>query len=148
MAIHLWSVLCQNAIIDKRSNNLTLYSILEEIKGVVPLSSKNKGDVTFLPIPAQLITSLVRSNPDEPEENIDIGINLKSPDGREFKIENVAKSNLIDHTRSRHIISLENIPYTVAGVYWLHIQVTAKGKRKQVAKIPLEINITFASANS
>jgi hypothetical protein len=62
----IWAVLCQNAVIDKYTNNISLFNIIEEImvSADVPQEESGEDFGVGIPVNMELVTLWTRSNQD------------------------------------------------------------------------------------
>ena len=137
MPIFSWALCCKQAIIDNRSNNLSLIEILEQfnvsdLPTVVPQiyylasmwgkdSSFENGEETFR------FKIVITSNPEEPPESEGIEAEIKIPQ---------------DKKRLRHILSLRGIPIQEEGTLYFIIYLKSGDTWEEVHRIPIDVNKT------
>lgn len=135
MARHLWTILCTKASIDSRSNNISLFEIIDQLNVVGSPADER------VEIPAQfdLVTQWIRSEPEEPER-VPGRVSLRLPDGdqvggSEFEID------LSEKLRHRNVISIGSLPLHGPGHYEFLIDYRpASGGDWQAAyQLPLQI---------
>jgi hypothetical protein len=114
----IWAVLCQNSVIDRATNAISLFNVIEEIHVTPqppqePLMPEAVGQGA--PIVFQLVTLWVRSNLDSPEQGRG-RLRLVLPDG-ESSIAREHEVNLTQFLRLRHITTLSTLPIRGEGIY-------------------------------
>jgi hypothetical protein len=62
--LHAWSVFCSDSSIDKDTNNISLFSVLEELKVVTPLEPPRDA---ALPLRGHVVSLWYRAGTNEPE---------------------------------------------------------------------------------
>lgn len=147
MATNIWSVLCKSTAIDRDTNTLSLFEIIEgiEIQDIpkeayedAPIQlSGNGGDV------ACLVSYWWRDDPSKKERAEGrcrvIGPNKKEIYSHAFKID------LTSHSKSRHILRFSGLLFCGPGIYQYTLQqrvITEKSSRwRTVAKVPLDMRI-------
>jgi hypothetical protein len=139
MVKHAWSVLCDKAIVDNLTNNLSL-DVIEQITIIV-------GDVPteapgiLVPTPLTLVSLWYRSDPDSPCQGR-VRIRIVSPNN-----ENVGESSMeIDLTpsgRARTLCRMNALPIPMgqAGIFKFVVELQEEDWR-EVANVPLEIAVT------
>lgn len=130
---HIWSVLCETAILSKYSNNVSLIEIVEEITFSV------EGEVQGLPLKLSLVSCWHRTSLDQPEDAKE-RIVLLSPNGEELITGEIAV-DLKEHQRSRNFFNLVGIPFAGSGTYDFVVQFqdSTVTEWQVAAVIPLEI---------
>ena len=145
MIRHVWSILCSSSSIDETSNNISLFTVLEQLS-VSPRSARPEVDATervTLPLNSEIITLWERMS-DEPQ----IGhfkVRIVSPQDVELYKGPPAVLTLSDVSkpRLRTRIQVGGFPYVGPGRYSVRIQQqtgdTGRGRWKEVAQLPLLI---------
>ena len=144
MAKHIWSVLCDRALVDKESGQVSLIGIVEKIKvnaTIAELENIESGteDAMLLPAHLALATWWVRSDYDTPETGC-ARIRLLSPEGNEL-INNPYPIRLENAQGWRPILSMRHFPFNRAsGVYWFENQEEqTDGSWQTVARLPIQV---------
>lgn len=149
----IWSVLCQESSIDDRSNNISLFKVLEQLKLNVGTKELDKlkdnpnfdpKKPIFLPFPFQLVI-LWKNLTSELDLEIPVKIVLKDP---HKKIIQEEENNFLfkkGKKRLRTIVSMKGIPLTKSGEYVYHIlaKQSADANFKEIGSIPLEVVINI-----
>ena len=114
----IWAVLCQNSVIDRATNAMSLFNVIEEIQVTPqppqePLIPPAAGQ--GVPIVFQLVTLWVRSNQDAPEQGRGRR-RLVLPDGESI-ITSEHEVDLSKFLRLRHITQIATLPIRNEGIY-------------------------------
>lgn len=152
---HVWSVLCISSSVDKESNNISLFNIVEQLAvspiikppvstngKTVTTKPKNSRDVTFVQFPMEIVSFWNREESDKNKESpVNIEIDLIGPNKKSItkkEIEFVFKKG---YKRTRFIIKLNGVEINTFGEYKYNINVKIPEKSifENVAQIPLEI---------
>jgi hypothetical protein len=134
MARLRWAVLCQEAILDKYSNNISLISITEQLNvSVVP---------TVFPQLFNIVCYWDRDARIEEEEVVNYKIILWEP---AIKDQLVIDGQVVFESgkkRMRAFTRLLGIPIEKAGEYNILVEKKNAEQWENVAKIPIEIKVT------
>ncbi len=150
---HLWSLICQQAITNKDSNNLTLVEILEEIK-YVPVADPAAQEMVrsaiqegraSLPIPLYFVTAWLRSDLEKPEQSEE-QLFIKAPNGKRLPPIKTT-IDLIQYSRYRSVTIVPSLPLNGQGVYQFVVSHQVGDEWEEDASIPLMIS-EGASAGS
>lgn len=133
MIEHIWTVVCSRAVVDQRSNNISLENIIEQVS-VAGAPAPGTG----LRFPLDVMSLWTRADLSEPDQGQG-RLRFLSPSGetiaeREFEI-NVSG----DIKRYRANIHLEGLPLKGEGQYTFHTDFWDGSEWREVASIPLEI---------
>lgn len=142
MAKHRWSVLCRRGIVDKYTNLLSVFEVVDELT--------TEGDPPEVPLPphvgvtveSQLVSMWDRSEREKPEAFWQTVI-LTGPDGQSEGSGVKIEGKLLDHPRVRLLLTIKAIRFYGAGTYNFNIYYskTGKVKGKLVSQVPLEIKV-------
>lgn len=136
---NIWSVLCQKAHIDSRTNLLSLLDIVEQLniehKGELP-----KEDTKPLLFPISMTLAGYWQIPDTyKNKEIEIISKVISPNGEILGSSNVQfKTNKGYH---KTLIDFPQLPITIEGKYLFETYIKNRGKENTVSTIPLIVNI-------
>ncbi len=139
---HIWSVLCNKGIIDKKSNNISLIEIIEEVKFVTEIKGVSGENINLIgQMPVDWVTLWVRSNIEEPEKG-SVKDFIVTPSGKT----NVNKEYEIDlqnFKRNRAIRRIMLPPINESGIYLFLTQLKDEQRQRwnTVAEIPLDITL-------
>lgn len=154
MIQHIWSVLTESSSIDTTTNNLSLFSVLEQIqievvkvRESVALPPSEAERIPF-PVPATLVTMWRRSPAGVPERGR-CRLQITSDDGKVLGTGRPADVNLTTHDRLRMRTSIQSIPLAVPEpgsrqdqTIWFTMQLEKGENWETQASIPLEVNLT------
>ena len=136
---HRWTLLCERFSIDQRSNNVTLFGIIDEIH--VPKSAVSESLAAGKPAAAQIQSVLVvqteRSDIGVPEKGI-IECRLFDAQGQELGSSR-ADVSLERGRRARSAFNISVLPITNEGVYLYRVFHVADGESRQVDELPLRV---------
>lgn len=143
MARHVWSVLCDRAIVDRETGQVSMLNVVE--KFIIHDESLERfeervGDATGVAHRLHLVSWWVRSNYERPEvANVRLRWRFSSGKG----IEHPPLEVSLEQTNSaRTLLRMQGVPWRGVGRYWLDVQLAAPRKRggwQTVAEIPLEV---------
>ena len=140
MIRHVWSVLCQKSVIDKDSNSISLYDIIEQLN--VTLTKNPKGDAPLvLPIQFEIVSLWTRSEIDVPSKGEG---RLIFTDPSDQVIRNSTLDiDLTSFIRTRTRQKISGLPLSKAGVYSFKIEFRNKAESEfqEVANLPLVVNL-------
>lgn len=153
MAKHQWTIVCQQAIVDRFSNNLTIIGVVEqvniELQKLKEATDARKHPV--VPTSFSLVSMWHRSDPAK-EERSSSRLSIKNPKGKILFATQEQEIDLTgDKLRARNIFNFRGFPLEDSGSYHVYVQTSlASGKWKTVAtiEIPVRINIVEASGKS
>lgn len=139
---HIWSVLCNKAVVDPDNNLLSLRDLIEELS--VDLPKEAEGKAIKIPIEFEVVSYWVAKNKTNPQNGESI-IEIYDPKGKELaKIpQNITFENNTHRLRTRMRIS--GMGLTGSGEYTFKVKYKAKGDKtyKEVAELPLFVNLNF-----
>ena len=141
MARHVWTILCTKASIDSRSNNISLFEVVDQLNVVGPPQDER----VEIPARFDLVTQWTRSDPEEPER-VTGRISLRLPNGdmvggSEFEI------NLSESLRHRNVISISSLPIHGPGDYRFVIDYRPASGGDWEATYQLPLQIIFPQAD-
>ena len=137
MIKHVWTVVCQNVIIDRNTNNLSLQNIFEQIDIQGEPTPKAK-----VPIKFDVVSLWTRTNPDIPSRG-QMRLSLLSPSGEKIGGRE-GEINLVDTERYRIVTHFPGLPAEEAGrhIFKIELQQEAMSEWNQVASVPLTVNFS------
>ncbi len=150
MIRHIWSVLCSKSSIDKDTNNVSLFEVLEQVSFNVkgPYAEKAKkiarNEHIVAPFNFEVVTLLDRESPrGEPEVALKAGI--VDPAGKTLGNFDHLVRFVEGKRRMRVVMKIIGMPVNKSGVYRVMIMLKEQGggDYKIVAEIPLEVTIGF-----
>lgn len=137
MIRHVWSVLCGKSVIDRDTNNISLFEVTERIQLII-------GGIGALPqgapINLELITLWARLEPNTPAD-CQMRVRLLAPDGHELSTFPPSRINLTTASRVRQRIRIQGILLDGTGWYdWeVAYRLTDGGEWIVATRVPLEI---------
>src|SRR3990170_8918177 len=137
MIDHIWTVLCTKSAIDRTSNNISLFEVLEQITATG--AAVDAEGVAMLPVTCELVTLWSRSRDNQPCRGRARLILLSPTDAvineTEYDVD------LTVYERTRHRTGINGIPVREWGRYHLRVLVRDEGEAdwRTVASVPLHI---------
>jgi hypothetical protein len=134
---HLWSILCAGSSLDKESNNLTLYNVIEQLTISRPKTVAENTPIQ-LPLYMELITTWKKIFPEDFVES-EIKIDIVAPNGKILSEINYNFEIPKDKQRHRQITKMSGFAVTDAGEYLfrIHARETKKDNFVSVGEVPL-----------
>jgi hypothetical protein len=136
MIEHVWTVLCRDSVIDRDSNNLSLFNVLEQIT----VHSEMEGDeAAVAPIEMEAVSLWSRSDDDVPAKGVQ-RLTLLSPSG-ETLASGEQEIDLSKHRRFRNRVRFGGLPVKGAGRYIFRVEQKNEGEAEwqHVTGVPLEL---------
>jgi hypothetical protein len=133
---HIWTILCNSTSVDRDTNMLSIFNILEQIRfsGEFPLEETQR---ILLNIPFQVVTLWEPSGDNETEVS-KAKLCFISPKG-EMLSEEEYDVVFEQSQKFRRIIRMFGIPYVENGTYHFEVRVSDGITWKAVASTPLEL---------
>lgn len=146
MITHVWSVLCERSILDSYTNNVMLL-VLEQLRVVAGVPQGHKGKF-ILPINAQMV-SLWTRDPAVDDTVLEYRMRINDPGGK-LVAKDVGTADFENASRLRTTAGIEGIPFkeNENGIYTFVIDYKHKGKWKNVANVPFELEVEFTPHSS
>jgi hypothetical protein len=141
MALHIWSILCHKALVDKDTNQVSLLDVIESLNIEVTVEpGQPVGEATFaIPASLQLATFWTRSDPNTPEKSL-AKVTFYSP-SQAADGSSLFELDLLNFTNTRSIIKIPGISVAENGRYWFMVELERSNQWFEVARIPLDISI-------
>lgn len=135
---HLWTIACQQAIINNETKTISLIDVLESIT-FKPAAGLINGKTLF-PFKFEIVSYWIREN--DSEKAVEYLLEAIDPDGRKI----IEKNYKMDFpvpgkNKMRSIIKSNAFIFTTEGQYLFQIKMKKDGGHKTVAKIPVEIKL-------
>ena len=148
MARHLWSVLCDQSVVDKDDNQVSLISVTERLtfhqtpeeyeqldEALQEAQGQDKG--VLVPVNLHLVSMWIRSDP-EVSESVPLRYRVTASDGWRFPdVEGEIDLQSSDGFRARW--KLTTFLFRGFGRYWISIQHKPGKAWQTAARIPLEV---------
>lgn len=142
MIDHVWTVFCTRSVINKDTNNISLFEVLEKISAVgeVPEEKAKEKVMPAIPINAHLVTLWARRNPLLSVKGR-ARIVFESP-SRKPLFQREYEVDLSSFLRTRVRSDISALPVPESGWYRFRIELsTESGSWQEVASIPLEVEL-------
>lgn len=136
MVKHIWTILCSGSSIDRVSNSISLFNVIEQLTAPeLPTEWP-----VIIPIPFQIVTLWTRLNLNEPA-TAEARLILEKPTeskplGPPYTI------NLDEHHRHRQIIQIGGITLEGPesfGLWWFVVQIKDQENWEELARVSLEV---------
>ncbi len=149
MIRHVWSVLCRNTMIDSKSNNMSIFGVLEQVQGEIPrdaLAQASNEAVIAIPFDFELASLWARDHAGTPEKctgrmriEAESGpplgggsIPIEFKEGI-FRARSIAQSNVLPVR-----------PKLGASMVSFVVELSEDGKWREVARVPLQVELKEA----
>jgi hypothetical protein len=134
MIDHIWTVICNNVVIDRETNNLSIINVLEQIN--IPEEAIQQTEI--LPITVELVSLWVRSDLSKPGKSFS-RISLVAPNG-EIQKTIEPEINLTKYERLRTRGVFQGFPFKGEGIYRFVVELKCDEKNwLKVASVPLKV---------
>lgn len=146
MIQHIWSVLCQNCLIDKTTNTISLIEVVEDLG--LPGPSLPVGEQGLIPIQCSLVSNWERV-PSNQATRGTVKFRTIRPTG-ECEREQEYSVDLSSTPRSRTIARISGISFREEGrhVFEIHVKEEGGSDWTKVASIPFNITIQSAPTST
>lgn len=144
MIKHIWSLLCQESVINEDDKSLSINKILEGVNIGVKVSKNNKiGEKINIPIKYEIVSLFTREKKRKEEEKADVILKLLSPRNEELSM---TEKEIVIGSNSKSLrfrIKASGIVVKESGTYHFSINIKNKNEKEfvEVIQIPLEVNI-------
>jgi hypothetical protein len=138
MAEHIWSVLCSKSVIDKDTQQVSLFDVLEALHIQLEEPIKSPGLIRFA---TEVVSLWVRSERDA-EETATTKCEVITPDGESVHAAEMAL-DFSEKRRFRSIFRAEGFPLHGSGVYKFKVSVKdgASEEWRLAALLPIEVTV-------
>ena len=140
----VWAVLCQSSVIDRATNNVSLFNVVEEIDLVGPLPLPSSGEV-IAPFVFDLVILFARSDVDTPEKGrgrirvVRLDETRSAP--QEFEID------LTKFLRFRVVAKIPGLPLTGAGIYRFLVDCSVDSSEGSIPfELPIRVTMSIPEA--
>lgn len=142
---HVWSILCQDSIIDPKTKLLSLFNCVEEITLVLDKTKKPINSKLVPSVRLNLVNFWIVKNINK-DNLLEIKIELLDPDGKVL-MPNFEKKIAVEKGKSklRNIIMIPKLPITKVGRYYFKVWQKELRKKnfKLVAELPFDVKIRY-----
>ena len=140
---HIWSLLCSTSVVDKDTNNVSVFNLVEQLNVNIDLTKikNNKDSKIGIPVNFQLINRFaVKEN-----KNFQLRIEMISPDNESSVLieKDIEIAKGITSMRVRNMIGV--LPLKGSGTYHFHVNVRADKNEdfSTAAIVPLGVTLNF-----
>lgn len=135
---HIWSVLCSKQSIDRDTNSISLFEVIEGVQFYIKEIPTYPSPVPFN---ASLVSLWARTVPDERIKAFE-RVRLLSPGGDEL-LSHSMEIELESHARSRTVLQLQGIVIDGSGVHEWEIssRKSATAEWEKQASIPMDVEV-------
>lgn len=146
MIQHIWSVLCQNCLIDKTTNTISLIEVVEDLG--LPGPPLPVGEQGLIPIQCSLVSNWERIPSNQPTRGT-VKFRTIRPTG-ECERDQEYSVDLSSTPRSRTIARISGISFREEGrhVFEIHVKEDGATDWTKVASIPFNITIQSVPASN
>lgn len=138
MARHVWSVLCERALVDQDTQSVSMIDVIEELllEGELPAGRVD------VPLQASLVTYWTRSAQDAPEQG-QSRLRVLSPMGEALASGKPSDVSLREQTRAQVVSRIDSMPLEGEGVYQLVIDLRGEQDTdwSEAGRVPLEVRV-------
>lgn len=139
----IWAILCQSAVVDQDSNQISLFNIIDELtfSGAPPVATgEPEPDPILVPMDMELVVVWARSDPETPE-SVRGRTRLVGLDRSEILTEE-REIGLDEAIHVRWFHDLTDIPYLGEGEYLLKVDAKTPGSDwQEMFELPLWVSI-------
>lgn len=136
---HLWSILCTNSSVDQNTNNVSLFSIIEEVVFATdgPLKSE-----AIIPFSCDLVTLWKKSNEGDQVDTEGL-VEVMDPKGNATGTFKYLIDIKKEHKRLRSILKIKGFKVTVPGNYIFRVKYRSDDKSDFIlaGEIPLYVQL-------
>lgn len=142
---HIWSVVCSKASIDRETNNISLFEVLESVQMQITGPFQYPGSV---PLEATFVTLWARDNSAEPI-SAQSQIRILAPD-RSVLGTIASAVDLQSNPRTRQITQLKGFPIVGSGPYEFEVAWRANDADgwHVVSRVPFEVSVTIEAPSA
>lgn len=139
MARLVWAVFCQQALVDKFSNTLSIINVLEELHVSRPPEPASRNARPAAQMQCAVVSLWERTNPTEPESG-KVRLRLVGPDGKK-QLEALQLIDLTAYRRTRLIVELPFIPVVGEGIYRIDVYAGSGDVLRKAGSISYELHV-------
>jgi hypothetical protein len=134
MPEHVWSVLCDRGIVDRFTNRVTLFNVVES--GSVPADAAMG---SLVGISGMLLSLWIREDPDTPETAM-VRTGLRVPSGHTIIAKESLEIDLRESLWFRTLAHIKGIPFHGPGLYRIIVECQRQPDTswKEVAQVPFQ----------
>ncbi|MFA6297342.1 MAG: hypothetical protein WC629_02150 [Candidatus Paceibacterota bacterium] len=150
----LWTLLCQNPIIDQQTNQISLFNVLEDIQ--FDIKGFKKEDVeegkvsafkqkTMIPYPFALVTEFERNEENLEELHVELKITIIDPLGAILSVHTPSVTLEKGKKRMRIITRFEGVEVTRSGTYTYETAIRTKDSDiyQEQGEAKIDVKVSF-----
>lgn len=142
---HVWSVICQNSLVDNQNNSISLFGCIENL-GVDIIKNKNKGDKIVLPIQFDIVSCWTIDDNTKKNSFI-LRIEIIKPNGEAAFQKEQNISTEVGWSRVRNITKFSGLKLGINDSGRYIFRISQKEDRKNdfvvIANLPVDIKINL-----
>ncbi|HXK11463.1 MAG TPA: hypothetical protein VMT70_17595 [Vicinamibacteria bacterium] len=138
MIQHVWTVFCSSSAIDRDTNQVSLFDLVERI-GVEGVGPAPPGQKAIIPARFQLVTLWTRGDANEGETGA-TRMRLLAPNGEEL-LKSEGDVNLREHQSRRVRINIGGLPFVENGRYHFRVELRDGDGWRVVGDVPVQIDV-------
>lgn len=137
MVEHIWSILCRRSVIDRETNVISLFDVVEQLEAIIESVQPTAG--VLISEQLDFVTLWQRVPQDQPARARS-RLTLLRPSGEPVRSEEM-ELDLSAHTRLRSINRIHGLGITGAGTYVFRVELRNEGESNwsQITNIPLQL---------
>lgn len=141
MIQHVWSVFCSSSAIDRDSNQVSLFDLVEQIS-VQLMEAPPAGEKVIIPARFQVVTLWTRGDAAEPATGVS-RLRLVAPSGEEL-LKSEYDVDLTEHQLRRVRLNLAGMPYVGDGRYHFRVELKDDDQWQVVGDIPVRFAVQLS----
>jgi hypothetical protein len=138
MARLVWAVFCQQALVDRFSNALSIINVLEEVHVIRPPEVTGKNVKPAVQMQCAVVSLWERDEPSTVESGR-VRLRLISPDGKKL-LDAFQQLDLATHRRTRLIAELPIVPVAGEGIYRIELHAGTGEVLRKAGSIGYELH--------
>ena len=138
---HIWSILCQSSSVDQKSQNISLFNVIEQINIQRNANNTNNGAPVKIPFPTHLVVLLRKL--DKSDSTGSMKIEIIDPENKTLDSK-ITPINITDLTKDRwrFIFSIPTMTITTPGYYTFRILLKINtANYVTINELPLSVTI-------
>jgi|SRR3989344_3562664 len=143
---HIWSLVCSNSLLDGKTNNLSLFNLVEKLTLTVPKTEMDKAKKTgaqgfLFPLGLEIMSRFYRQ--DNGETAFDYRLRFVNPEGKTI-FNSERKIAVKKHIRNLRVgTNVKAWPISGSGDYTLVVEAkeVSENRYEEIASIPLEVDL-------
>ncbi|HAT68128.1 MAG: hypothetical protein A2481_00560 [Candidatus Yonathbacteria bacterium RIFOXYC2_FULL_47_9] len=143
---HLWSVLCETALIDNETNNISLLNIVEQLSissvpQVAPVSKEGTTEISTIPIKFEIVSFFQRRGVNTSNLEVDATLTFLDPKNKIIKDGQFKILFPKGMKRLRFRTKMNGLPVTTPGEYRFLLKIKEGKDFHEISSLPVDIKI-------